>query len=75
MLILWLEENIIKKLKPNKRSELQKIDCQTWDTAFKNYCVSCSSPIKSTEAVDQLEWLLGMAVKKVYNKQSKLNII
>lgn len=74
MLVLWLEENIIQKLKPDKRSELQNIDSQTWDTAFENYCISCSSPIKSTEILDHLEWLLGVAVKKSYKEQSKLNI-
>lgn len=75
MLILWLEENILHTLKPEKRFELQNIDSSTWNTAFKNYCVSCCSPIKSTDTVDQLEWLLGKAVRKSYNEQSKLELI
>lgn len=75
MLILWLEENILHTLKPEKRSELQNIDSPTWDATFKNYCLSCASPIKSTEAIDHLEWLLGKAVRKSYNEQSKKILI
>lgn len=75
MLILWLEENILHTLKPEKRSELQNIDSPTWNAAFKNYCASCSSPIKSVENVDHLEWLLGKAVRKLYNEQSKKILI
>lgn len=71
MLILWLEENILQTYTPDKRAELQNIDSSTWDTAFKSYYESCSSPIKTTNALDQLEWLLGVAVRKVYNEQSK----
>jgi len=71
MLVLWLEDNIIQNLKPDKRSELQNIDSQCWDKAFKDYCLSCSSPIKDTENLNQLEWLLGIAVRKSYNEQSK----
>lgn len=71
MLILWLEETILQTYTPNKRAELQNIDSLTWDTAFKSYCESCSSPIKTTDTLDQLEWLLGVAVRKVYNEQSK----
>lgn len=71
MLVLWLEENIIETYKPDNRTELQNISSPTWDTAFKNYCESCSCPLKSTVALDQLEWLLGMAVRKMYNAQSK----
>lgn len=72
MLVLWLEENILQTYESDKRSELQNIDSAEWDTAFKNYCISCSSPLTSTETIDNLEWLLGMAVRKVYNEQSKL---
>jgi hypothetical protein len=71
MLILWLEENILHTYEPEKRKELQNIDSPSWDIIFKNYCVSCSSPIKTTEAIDQLEWLLGVAVRLTYNKESK----
>jgi len=70
MLIVWLEENLLQTYKPDKRTELQKIDSPSWDTAFKDYCASCSSPIKSTQSLDQLEWLLGLAVRKAYNAQS-----
>lgn len=72
MLVLWLEENILHVYKPDERDEMQNIDSSTWDTTFKNYCVTCSCPIKSTVASDQLEWLLGMSVRKVYKEQSKL---
>lgn len=75
MLVLWLEENILQTYEPDKRSELQNIDSAKWDTAFKDYCVSSSSPITSTEIIDHLEWLLGGAVRKVYNEQSKLIFI
>lgn len=71
MLILWLEENILQMYERDKRTELQNIDSITWDTAFNSYCVSGSSPIKSTESLDQLEWLLGLAIRKTYNAQSK----
>lgn len=76
MLILWLEENILHTYVPEKRIELQNVDSPSWDTAFKNYCVACSSPIKTIEATDQLEWLLGVAIRLTYNKQSeyKFNI-
>lgn len=75
MLILWLEENIMKMYQPDKRSELQNIESSTWDAVFKKYCISCSSPIKSAECLDQLEWLLGVAVRKMYNGDSKKIII
>lgn len=71
MLILWLEETILQIYKPEKRTELQNIDSSTWDITFNDYCVSCSSPIKNTESLDQLEWLLGLAIRKTYNAQSK----
>ncbi|VVC25064.1 Protein of unknown function UPF0568 [Cinara cedri] len=69
MLILWLEENILQIYQPNKRSELQNIESSTWDIEFEKFCVSCSSPIKSADNVDHLEWLLSLAVRQVYNKQ------
>lgn len=71
MLILWLEENILLTCKPDERLKLQNIESSTWDAAFKNYCELCSCPIKSAEPLDQLEWLLGVAVRKAYNEQSK----
>lgn len=71
MLILWLEENILQTYEPEKRTELQNINSPTWDTVFKNYCVSCSCPIKSLETLGQLEWILSMAIRKTYNEQSK----
>ncbi|KAL4104582.1 hypothetical protein QTP88_019876 [Uroleucon formosanum] len=69
MLILWLEENVLHTYVPEKLTELQNVDSPSWDIAFKNYCVSCSSPIKTNEAMDQLEWLLGLAIRLTYNKQ------
>ncbi|XP_025422478.1 RNA transcription, translation and transport factor protein isoform X2 [Sipha flava] len=69
MLVLWLEENILKIYEPDKRSGLQNIDSDEWDTAFKDYCVSSSNPITSTETIDHLEWFLGRAVRTVYNEQ------
>lgn len=69
MLIIWLEENIIQKYKPDKRIDLKNIDSPNWDTAFIRYYTCCSCPLKSTNAIDQLEWLLGLALRKVYNKQ------
>jgi hypothetical protein len=75
MLVLWLEENILKIYEPDKRSGLQNIDSDEWDTAFKDYCVSSSNPITSTETIDHLEWFLGRAVRTVYNEQSKLTLI
>lgn len=71
MLILWLEENILLTCKPDERIELQNIESSTWNIAFKNYCELCSCSIKSAEPLDQLEWLLGAAVRKTYNEQSK----
>lgn len=71
MLVLWLEENILNIYKPDERAEMQNIDSSMWDTAFRNYCATCSYPIKSTETSDKLEWLLGMAIRKVYKEQSK----
>lgn len=71
MLILWLEENILQKYKPDEQTELQNIDSLSWDTVFENYCVSCSCPIESKERLGQLEWLLSMAVRIEYNEQSK----
>lgn len=74
MLILWLEENILHTYVPEKRTELQNIDSPSWDIAFKNYCESRSSPIKTTEPIDQLEWLLGVAIRLTYNKKSKYKL-
>lgn len=71
MLVLWLEENILQIYQPDKRSELQNIESSTWDIEFKKYCVSCSSPIENRNNSYQMEWLLGLAIRKVYNKQSK----
>lgn len=75
MLILWLEENILHVNESDKLTELQNIDSPSWDAVFKNYCVSCACPIKNDETLGQLDWLLGMAVRKVYNEQSKLILL
>lgn len=74
MLIVWLEENILHTWKPDERIDLQNIESSTWDSVFKKYCESCSCQIKSTEAVEKLEWLLGLAVRKAYNEQSEYSI-
>ncbi|XP_050425894.1 RNA transcription, translation and transport factor protein [Adelges cooleyi] len=67
-LVVWLEENKLCLYKPKERADLKKTNSPTWNEAFKSYCTLCSSPISSDEILNHIEWLLGTAIRKEYNK-------
>ncbi|XP_050530437.1 RNA transcription, translation and transport factor protein isoform X2 [Daktulosphaira vitifoliae] len=70
-IVVWLEINKLSLFKPKDCAELKKINSTTWESTFKKYCTLCSSPIKSTQLQEHLEWLLGFAIRKEYTKNKQ----
>lgn len=69
-LVLWLEDQKIRQYKVEDRAELRDIDSLNWPITFKQYCHDVACPIEG-KLPEQLEWLLGFAVRLEYADNRK----
>lgn len=76
-LVLWLEDLKIRHYKIEDRDPLRKIDAPNWKTHFLKYLQDVGCPYVNGKLADQLEWLIGYAVKLEYsdNGNSKTRFI
>lgn len=61
-----MEDQKIRHYKIEDREPLRKINSPEWPKVFMKYCHDVASPIQSTKISEQLEWLLGFAVRLEY---------
>uniref|UniRef100_A0A1B6E935 RNA transcription, translation and transport factor protein n=1 Tax=Clastoptera arizonana TaxID=38151 RepID=A0A1B6E935_9HEMI len=66
-LVSWLEDQKIRHYKIEERKQLNNIDSSDWPKAFMKYCQDLECPIQSNKIFEQLEWLLGLAVRLEYS--------
>lgn len=69
-LAVWLEDQKIRHYKIEDRSELRNIDSNNWPDIFNKYCDDVACPINK-EPLDQLEWLVGLAIKLEFEDNCK----
>lgn len=71
-LIVWLEDQKIRFLKVDDRSDLRNIDDRNWGKTYREYLNYLECPITSGIQREELEWLLSFSVSLVYKdtKQS-----
>lgn len=67
-LIVWLEENIIKKW--DKKFLEQSVNSANWQEAFNKYKSIIGCP-NLANLLEEVEWILGLAVQIEYAKNSK----
>ncbi|XP_046688334.1 RNA transcription, translation and transport factor protein isoform X2 [Homalodisca vitripennis] len=65
-LVLWLEDQKIRQYKVEERAELRDIESPDWPKAFQKYCHDVACPLQEGKMTEQLEWLLGFAVRLEY---------
>uniref|UniRef100_A0A1B6KTB4 RNA transcription, translation and transport factor protein n=1 Tax=Graphocephala atropunctata TaxID=36148 RepID=A0A1B6KTB4_9HEMI len=65
-LVLWLEDQKIRQYKVEERAELRDIESPEWSKAFQKYCQDVACPLHEGKITEQLEWLLGFAVRLEY---------
>lgn len=70
-LILWLEDQKIRQYKVEDRADLRDVDSPNWPKAFQKYCHDVASPLQGVKIAEQLEWLLGFAVRLEYADNCK----
>lgn len=64
-LVLWLENQKIRRYKIEERGPLQA-DGNQWHASFEKYCKDLASPIVDGSMAEKLEWLIGYAVSLEY---------
>jgi len=70
-IIVWLEDNKIKKYKPESRQNIRNVNSSEWKKSFDKYKQDVSCPITSNEFTDELDWFIRYALKSEYsNKKS-----
>jgi RLL motif containing protein 1 len=70
-LVLWLEEQKIRHYKIEDRTDLRKINIDSWLQAFEKYKNDLSCPEELTSKLDQLKWIVAYAVKLEYLDNGK----
>ncbi|XP_046492066.1 RNA transcription, translation and transport factor protein [Neodiprion pinetum] len=69
-LVVWLEDQKIRHYKIEDRKDIRDINSTSWPETFKRYCEDVACPI-TTQPVDQLEWLIGFAIKLEFEDNYK----
>lgn len=64
-LVLWLENQKIRRYKIEERGPLQ-VEGEQWQANFDKYCKDLASPIVDGSMAEKLEWLIGYAVSLEY---------
>ncbi|KAK4885228.1 hypothetical protein RN001_001499 [Aquatica leii] len=62
--IVWLEENKIKKYKPESRP-ISDIKSSNWKKSFEQYKKDVCCPVKSDTLIE-LDWFINLALQKEY---------
>lgn len=74
-LVLWLEDQKIRQYKVEDRASLRDIGSEDWSKTFQKYCQDVACPLQGAKLSEQLEWLLGFAVRLEYADNRKCLII
>ncbi|XP_015589258.1 RNA transcription, translation and transport factor protein [Cephus cinctus] len=69
-LVTWLEDQKIRHYRIEDRKELRDINSENWPQTFAKYCSDVACPI-TTCPLDQLEWLLGFAIRLEFEDDHK----
>ncbi|XP_034250804.1 RNA transcription, translation and transport factor protein isoform X2 [Thrips palmi] len=64
-LVLWLENQKIRRYKIEERGPLQA-EGEQWRANFDKYCRDLASPIVDGAMAEKLEWLIGYAISLEY---------
>lgn len=70
-LVIWLENQKIRHYKIEDRENLAQLTSPSWSNHFEKYLSDIECPfLKNGKLQDQIEWLLGYAVKLEYSDNS-----
>ncbi|XP_063988312.1 RNA transcription, translation and transport factor protein [Diachasmimorpha longicaudata] len=73
-LVVWLEDEKVRHYTVEDRIPLRDIHNGTWDEVFQKYLKDVECPL-TTSILDQLEWLVGLAVRQEFeDKPEKYQI-
>ncbi|RZC40914.1 UPF0568 protein, partial [Asbolus verrucosus] len=61
-IVIWLEQNKIKKANANLQNGLKNISSNDWPNSYRKYKEELGCPNLQTQQ-EQLQWLLGYAVQ------------
>lgn len=71
-IICWLEDQKIRHYKIEDRANLRKVTFEPeWEVAYKKYKDDLSCPISTGKRMEELEWILGYAIRLEYADNSK----
>lgn len=65
-LLLFLEDQKIRKYIIEDRAELRKVNSPEWPQAFDKYKNDLNCPKVLTSSLDQLKWIVSYAIKLEY---------
>lgn len=70
-LVLWLEDQKIRHYKVDDRDGLRDLTSVVWPLTYKKYLDDLACPVKSNQVGEEIEWLLGLAVRLEHNDNSE----
>ncbi|XP_055496386.1 RNA transcription, translation and transport factor protein [Leucoraja erinacea] len=65
-LIVWLEDQKIRHYKIEERGTLRNVQNNEWPKHYEKYLADVNCPFKAEERQENLDWLLGLAVRLEY---------
>ncbi|XP_032883219.1 RNA transcription, translation and transport factor protein [Amblyraja radiata] len=65
-LVVWLEDQKIRHYKIEERGTLRNVQNNEWPKHFEKYLADVNCPFKAEERQENLDWLLGLAVRLEY---------
>ncbi|XP_078262829.1 RNA transcription, translation and transport factor protein [Rhinoraja longicauda] len=65
-LIVWLEDQKIRHYKIEERGNLRNVQNNEWPKHFEKFLADVNCPFKAQERQENLDWLLGLAVRLEY---------
>ncbi|XP_072895938.1 RNA transcription, translation and transport factor protein [Hemitrygon akajei] len=66
-LIVWLEDQKIRHYKIEERGNLRNVQNNEWPKHFEKYLADVNCPFKANERQENIDWLLGLAVRLEYS--------
>ncbi|XP_051872592.1 RNA transcription, translation and transport factor protein [Pristis pectinata] len=66
-LIVWLEDQKIRHYKIEERGNLRNVHSNDWPKHFEKYLADVNCPFKAQERQENIDWLLGLAVRLEYS--------
>lgn len=75
LLVLWLEDQKIRHYKIEDRENLRQVNSPDWKLHFSKYLSDVNCPLKNVQLAEQMEWLIGYAVKLEYSDNGILLIL